>query len=299
MFASFSRSWELIKQSFNVLKSDRELLLFPFISMIGVFIVTLVFSIPLFFSGLFNNIEDGSSGASAIGIIVLFAFYFVMYTVIIYANVALVGAAMIRMRGGNPSLSDGFKVANSKLPKIVGYAGISATVGVLLSLLRDNDSIIGKILAGILNFAWSIVTFLVVPVLVVEDLGPIESIKRSGSLLKKTWGEQIIANGGIGGVFGLITLAAILIIGGPLLWLGISTESAVLVVAAIVVTIVIVALIGVFSSALNGVFQAALYNYAANNGQLPYGQSQLSSASGQVTQYFDPALLQSAFKPKR
>ncbi len=191
MFASFSRSWELVKQSFNVLKSDRELLLFPFISMIGVFLVTLVFSIPLFFSGILNNLSDGngSNGNTALGVILLFAFYFVTYTVIIYSNVALVGAAMIRLRGGNPTLSDGIKVANSRISKIVSYAAISATVGVLLSMLRDNDSIIGRILAGIINFAWSVVTFLVVPVLVMEDIGPIDAIKRSGALLKKTWGE--------------------------------------------------------------------------------------------------------------
>lgn len=287
MFASFSRSWELVKQSFNVLKSDHELLLFPFISMIGVFLVTLVFSIPLFFSGLFTSITDDSGGSKVVGVIVLFAFYFVTYSVVIYSNVALVGAATIRLRGGNPSISDGIKIANSRISKIVSYAAISATVGVLLSMLRDNNSIVGKIVAGILNFAWSVVTFLVVPVLVIEELGPIDSIKRSGELLKRTWGEQIVANGGIGAVFGLVTLAAVLVIGGPLLWLGIATESAALIVAAIVVTIVIAALIGVFSSALNGVFQAALYNYATGNSQ------------GQPTQFFDPALLQSAFKPKK
>ncbi len=299
MFASFSRSWELVKQSFNVLKSDRELLLFPFISMIGVFLVTLVFCIPLFFSGLLTSISegDGSNGNTALGVILLFAFYFVTYTVIIYSNVALVGAAMIRLRGGNPTISDGLKVANSRISKIVSYAAISATVGVLLSMLRDNDSIIGRILAGIISFAWNVVTFLVVPVLVVEDIGPIDAIKRSGALLKRTWGEQIVANGGIGLVFGLITVAAVLVIGGPLLWLGIATESFALVAAAIVVTIVIVALIGVFSSALNGVFQAALYNYAT--GERPaYGQP-IQYGQGQPTQYFDPALLQTAFKPKK
>ncbi|MEO5952587.1 MAG: DUF6159 family protein, partial [Chloroflexia bacterium] len=137
------------------MKSDRELLLFPFISMIGVFLVTLVFSIPLFFSGLLSNLSDDSSSSKVIGVILLFAFYFVTYTVVIYSNVALVGAAMIRLRGGNPSVSDGIKVANSRITKIVSYAAISATVGVLLSMLRDNNNLLGRIVAGIINFAWS------------------------------------------------------------------------------------------------------------------------------------------------
>ena len=126
MFASFSRSWELVKQSFNVLKSDRELLLFPFISMIGVFVVTLIFSIPLFFSGLLSSVSeggDGSSSSSVLGIVLLFAFYFVTYTVIIYSNVALVGAAMIRLRGGDPTVSDGIKIANSKIDQVSQLRG--------------------------------------------------------------------------------------------------------------------------------------------------------------------------------
>jgi hypothetical protein len=286
MFSTFSRSWELVKQSFNVLKSDRELLLFPFISMIGVFIVTLVFSVPLFLSGLVDSISngDGGSGSTALGVAILFLFYFVMYTVVIYSNVALVGAAMIRLRGGDPTISDGLKVANSKLSKILGYAAISATVGVILSAIRNQDNLIGKILAGVLNFAWSVVTFLVVPVLVVEDIGPIDAIKRSGALLKRTWGEQIVANGGIGVVFGLIAFLAALVLGGPLFWLGIATSSMALIITAIVIIILIVALISVFGAALNGVFQAALYNYAN---------------TGQPSQFFDPALLQTAFKAKK
>ncbi len=286
MFATFSRSWELVKQSFNVLKSDRELLLFPFISMIGVFIVTVVFSIPLFFSGLLGNTADNttSAGGAAVGLITLFLFYLVMYTVVIYSNVALVGAAMIRLRGGDPTISDGLKVANSKIGNIIGYAAISATVGVLLSTLRNRNNLLTSILAGVLNFAWNVITFLVVPVLVVEDVGPIDAIKRSGALLKRTWGEQIVANGGIGVVFGLLAFLAIVVIGGPLLWLGIASGSVALMLTAIVIAILIAALVGVFSSALNGVFQAALYNYAN---------------TGQAGQFFDPSLLQTAFKPKR
>jgi hypothetical protein len=284
MFSTFSRSWELVKQSFNVLKSDRELLLFPFISMIGVFIVTLVFSVPLFFSGLVDSISnDGNSGSTALGVVILFLFYFVMYMVVIYSNVALVAAAMIRLRGGDPSISDGLKVANSRLGKIAGYAAISATVGVILSMLRNRDNLLGNIIAGIVNFAWNVVTFLVVPVLVIEDVGPVEAIKRSGALLKRTWGEQIVTNGGIGVVFGLISFLAVLVLGGPLIWLGIVSGSLALIITAVVVIILIVALISVFGAALNGVFQAALYNYAN---------------TGQAGQFFDPSLLQTAFKPK-
>ena len=48
----------------------------------------------------------------------------------------------------------------------------------------------GKVLVGILGIAFSLLSFLVVPILVVEKRGPIEALKESTSLFKKTWGVE-------------------------------------------------------------------------------------------------------------
>ncbi|MEI8241604.1 MAG: DUF6159 family protein, partial [Actinomycetota bacterium] len=82
-----------------------------------------------------------------------------------------------------------------------------ATVGLVLQLLRERGGIAGVILAALGGMAWNIITFLVIPVLVVEGVGPVSAIKRSAGLLKKTWGEQIIGTAGIGLVFGLLGFA--------------------------------------------------------------------------------------------
>ncbi len=213
MGQTFSNSWNLIKASWSVLKADRELLLFPFISMIGVVLVALVFSIPLLVTGLVSNTANGtaSSGQTILGVIVLFLFYLVMYTIIIFSNVALVGAALIRIKGGDPTIADGFRIARSHLRQIIGYAAISATVGVILNVIRGDNNIVGRIIAGLINFAWNVVTFLVIPILVVENVGPIDAIKRSGQLLRKTWGEQIVSSGGMGLIFGLVIFGVILV----------------------------------------------------------------------------------------
>jgi hypothetical protein len=190
---------------------------------------------------------------------------------------------MMRLRGGDPTVSDGFRIAGQHITQILGYAAISATVGVLLSMLRDNDNIVGRIVAGILDFAWNVVTFLVVPVLVVENIGPIEAIKRSGGLLRRTWGEQLVANAGIGMIFFLIGLAVVLVVGVPLFLLALAADSVALIIIAVFVTILLVALVALIGSALNGVFQAALYMYAT---------------TGDTGRYFDPQLVAGAFKPK-
>src|SRR5690606_23304734 len=123
---------------------------------------------------------------------IAFLFYFVTYTVIIFSNVAIVGMAMMRLRGEDPTVKDGFRIASEHINAILGYAAISATVGMILNAIRgDEDNIVGQIVAGLIGTGWNLITFLVIPVLVIEGVGPIEGIKRSGSLLKSTWGENV------------------------------------------------------------------------------------------------------------
>src|SRR5690606_36891147 len=131
MFDKFSRSWVLVKASASVLRSDKELMLFPVISGIATVLVAATILLPAFALGVF---ADGFGlGAAVLG----FAFYFVQYSGIILFNCALVGAAMIRLEGGDPTLADGFNAARARIPAILGYAAIAATVGVLLQGLKQ------------------------------------------------------------------------------------------------------------------------------------------------------------------
>ena len=119
MFETFGRSWQLVKASYQVLRSDRELMLFPLMSTIGVIVVTILFAIPLFGSGLLETVAtDGgdqlSQSQQIFGLVIAFLFYFVMYSVIIFSNVALVGAAMMRLRGEDPTVRDGFRIASAR-----------------------------------------------------------------------------------------------------------------------------------------------------------------------------------------
>ena len=159
--------------------------------------------------GGINQFETGQP--SILSYVVLFIFYLVTYTVTFYFQTALVGAAMIRLDGGDPTLRDGLRMATSRLPSIIGYALIAATVGMILRWISERAGIVGVIIIGIIGFAWNIATFLVVPVLVTENVGPIEAIKRSGGLLRRTWGEQLIGVGGIGIVFGLLFFVVVLV----------------------------------------------------------------------------------------
>ena len=258
MFDKFARSWELVKASAEVLRSDKELLLFPVISGAATLVVLATFLVPVFALRIFEN------GFGVGGAVIGFLFYFCQYSVIIFCNCALVGAAMIRLDGGDPTLRDGFDAARARLPAILGYAAIAATVGVLLQSLksRDNNFIVRLIGSG-LGAAWTLAAFLVVPVLVSRNVGPIDALKQSVSLLKRTWGENAIGNVGIGAAFGLITFAVAAL--GAVLAFAAWQASAALAVLVAVVFVIAVLLLGVYQAALSGIYSAVLYRYAVSH----------------------------------
>jgi len=276
MFERFSRSWALTKASATVLRSDKELLLFPVISSIAALLVAATFLIPIIGLRLF---EGGHMGP--LGFVVGFLFYVCQYFVIFYFNVALVGAAMIRLEGGDPTVADGLRIAKGKIGVILGYAAIAATVGIILKAIQERAGFVGKIVVGLLGAAWTVATFLVVPVLVAQDVGPVDALKESVSLLKKTWGENLIGTGGIGLAFGLIVFAVMLV--GVILAVASSAISPYLAITFGVITVLAVLMLSVIQAALSGIYSAALYRYAVD-GQAPAG--------------FESGALQIAFKAK-
>jgi Family of unknown function (DUF6159) len=275
MFDKFSRSWGLVKASAAVLRSDKELMAFPVISGLATLVVLATFLLPLVALRMFEN------GFSVLGAAWVFLFYFCQYSVIIFCNCALVGAAMIRLDGGDPTLADGFNAAKARLPAILGYAAIAATVGLVLKRMKDDDNLLMRIIGSGLGAAWTLATFLVVPVLVSQDVGPIDALKRSVNLLKRTWGENAIGNVGIGMAFGAITLGVILI--GVLLAYLAAQVSVALAIAIAVVFVIAVLLLGVYQTALSGIYSAALYRYAT---------------AGEAPPAFQGLQLERAFQPK-
>lgn len=261
MFDRLSRSWTLVKASAAVLAADKELLVFPVVSSVLVILVSITFAVPMILAGLFDA-TVGDSGLPFVSYVLGFLFYVVQYFVIFFCNTALVGAALIRLRGGDPTVGDGFRIARSRLGPIFGYALIAATVGMVLRAISERSGFIGRLVIGLIGMAWNLATFLVVPVLAVEDVGPVEAVKRSAEYLRKTWGEQIAGTMGMGLVFGLLSVGTVIV--GIALFVGAAaTQSIVLMVAVGVTTIILLLGLALLSAALGGVYAAAVYRYAA------------------------------------
>jgi len=253
-----SRTWELMGMSWQVLKKDKEMLVFPLLSLICCAVVLLSFALPMLGEGGFSPPPKTAPESEHIAFYgKMFLFYFATYFFIVFFNSAVVACAVMRMSGKNPTLNDGFSAAFSRLPLIFGWALVAATVGLILRILEDRLEKVGRFVAGLLGMAWSVVTFLVIPVLVVEKKGPGAALKESTTLLKKTWGEQLIGNFSFGLVFFVVGLLGVVVLG-----LGFFMLPALGLFFWGAIAVGFLVLLALIQSALQTIFQAALYLYA-------------------------------------
>ncbi|GGY32571.1 hypothetical protein GCM10008098_27540 [Rhodanobacter panaciterrae] len=274
-----------MKASATVLRSDKSLLVFPLLSGLCTLLVAASFLIPVavMVIGGEHAGQDFHQRMSAGAYLLMFAFYLVQYFVIIFFQTALTGVALMHLRGEPTSVATGFALARSRLPHILGYALIAATVGLLLRMVQERLGLIGRLVVGFLGLAWTVATFLVVPILASQDVGPVDAVKRSVELLKRSWGENLIGNGGIGVVFGLLMFVAVLV-GAALIGGAFALQSVVAIVLAVTVVVLGFILLGLIQSSLQGIYAAALYRYAEG---------------GEASVGFDQALLEQAFRSKQ
>ncbi len=287
LFRRMKNGWALAKDSWGVLKQDKELVLFPIFSGIACLCVMASFAVPLWATGILGELKGGDADTmtttqQVIGGIVLFAYYFVNYFVIIFFNTALISCAITRFRGGDPTFSQGVSAAVDRLPQIVGWALVSATVGLILKLIESRSERIGTIIASVIGMAWSAMTYFVVPIIVVERAGPIAAAQRSLQILRKTWGESLVANFGIGLFVLLASLVGVVFIALGVVAIG--AQQFIVGGIAIGLGVVWILAVSLVSSAMNAVVIGALYLYASE---------------GTVAQQFDANSLESAFRHGR
>src|SRR5207249_2128973 len=152
MFSTFSRSWEMLGQSYGVLKKQKTLLILPAISGLACLLVMATFAIPFFMNPeLAKFLDDarqarqqGDGSLRIVFFVLAFAFYFVNYFIIVFFNTALASCAIVHFKGGEPTLGDGLAAAGRRLPQILGWAFVAATVGMILKAIEDRAGKLGS-----------------------------------------------------------------------------------------------------------------------------------------------------------
>lgn len=278
MAGSVGNSVALMKASLNVLKLDKELMVFPVMSGIASILIMVSFVAPMVMSGAWTVFEDGGGGYLAMS--VMFLFYVVQYTVIFFFNAALIGAALIRLDGGDPTVGDGLAIASKRMSAILGYAVIAATVGMILKMISERGGIFAKVASMIAGMAWTLATYMAVPVLVTKNIGPVDAIKESAALFKRTWGENMVGNFGLSWAI-FFAFAGWTLLCGVVAWAA-GTIAPVAILPVIGIGVLGYVFLGLMGSALSGIYTAALYRYAMTGD----------------TGYFDPQIMGNAFRQK-
>ena len=286
MFATIGRSFRLVKLCLHVLAVDKELILFPLFSSIGVVLVMLTFLGVGLGIGALDRINAGAVGGG--DLVVAFAFYVFSYFVIIFFNSALVFAAHERLSGGDPNIRSGLSGATQSIVTIFMWAVVAATVGLILNILSSQArqrggmmGMISHIIISMLGAAWTLITFFVVPLIVIERRSFGDAFKTSLSMLRRTWGEQIVANFGLG----IAAFLAFLVAAGitALLFFVLSPLGGFGAFIAIVIGVVLIAGVALVFATLDGIYKAALYNYAVD---------------GMVPSLFPDDAIRGAFRPE-
>lgn len=275
MSGTFSNSFQLVKESFSILRKDKEIVWFPIISSI----FTILFAAIFIFSTI--DIKTGELEEDYLYFLKLFVFYLLLSFVMLFFNAGLISCANIRLKGGDPTFNDGFKSAVKNIGKIFLWALICATIGVILSIISGkskNRNFGRRAASGILGTVWGFLTFFVLPVMIFEGKGIFQAVEKSVFLFKKTWGENIIAQFSMGFFFGILSLVGFIPI--IVLFYVFYTDVALFIAIILIYTLIF----GVITSALNGIFVTALYRYAI---------------TGEISSGFSPELIKKAFKPNQ
>lgn len=248
-------SWELAKISWGVLKGDRSLLWIPVIGALASLAVLGVLGGLFLLTGIDTN-DNGSDSLAPFGYVLMVIAYVAMAIVAVYFQAALVAGANERLEGRETSVGASLSAASAKLHRLVPWALVTATVSFILRQL-ERQELIGTIIGSLLGAAWNVLTFLAIPIIVIEDTSPGHALKRSKDLLGRTWGENISAQVGFGflGLVAILPAAAVVGIG--------AAAGTVVLGVCIAVAIAWLAVVTLVLTALDGIFRTALYRFAA------------------------------------
>jgi hypothetical protein len=233
---------ELTNASWRVFRRHPVLAAFPVLSL-AVSIAILVLVMPM----LVGNEPT---------LLAMFVVTFLLHLVHVFFVVGLTGEALKALRGENPSVAGGLATAMARPAAIVSFTAITSTVGFALSLLGRSSNLAMRTARALVGTVWSLATYLAIPVMVQESRGGVASLKRSGSLFRRTWGETTLSEVGVRVLtvhFALVLVIALVVL------VELFGESLFALVVFLALAVAIAGIIGT----LEAIYRAALYVFAS------------------------------------
>ncbi len=273
----FQRSMRLFSASLTVLKQEKSMLWIPVLSFLSALALIGALLYPSYLyikalSGSFAQKAQTTSGQVDLTneqyitlFALIFAFYFALFFVVFFFNSVIIACSHHLLNGEKADIKDGFKLAFKRIFLILQWAFVCASIGVILKMIEERLGFIGQLIIRLLGLGWAVVSFMTLPVMIVEGIGPKDALKKSVKILKKTWGESLLGFGGMSLIFSLFSIPLIFVAFYGISLIG-SPESASMGGFIILLAVIGMALIVALQSTLSTIYKTALYEYA-NKGQ--------------------------------
>lgn len=274
-----ANSWGIVKASGRVMWQDKGLMVFPVLSFLASAVTVALITGVAQAQGLLPNIFDAQGHVRPLAFVLAGLSYFILACIQVFFGAAVVAGASQRLAGKDPSIASSLAATGRRAGRLLAWAAVTATVSVILQLIRERGGLVGRWFAGLGGMAWALATYFVIPVLLFEEVPVGRSVGRAGSLFKGTWGETVVGTGGVGLVFMLACMPLALV---GFVALSMYATSPALALALLAVVVLAFVVLGVLQSVFSGVYKAALYRYATTS-QVPPG--------------FMPGQVQGAFAP--
>ena len=255
MFGTLGNSFKLLRVSWGILKSDRELIYIPLLAAGALFLVFAYTAVAFWAGGTFDRIGPDYRFNLADLIFVALA-YFLTGFVAVFFTAAMSAAAYQRLEGFNPDLRTGLTAASDQLGALAGWSAMAASLVLVLNELSSSRSLLGRPFGFALRVFWNYSTFFVIPVLVIESANPADALSRSTDLFRQQWSKSLVANYGFGMAYVLVAVFAL----GPaaMVYFGLGSTFLAVSLGAVLLTLGLATV-----KSLDIIYKVTLYDYAA------------------------------------
>jgi len=275
---SWKKGWEFIKQAFAMAKANKRLMLpslYQVLVSIGYFIAWVAALVAIH-----PQWSDGTW--AVVGAIATFGSFVIFY---FFCGVT-VNMIDVHLKGGTPTIKEGVADAGKNIVAILFLASVSTIIEMFARSARNNDSIVGRIIAGIVEAIWTTLSFLLLPAIIIEDAGFGAAMRRVRELHRGNMLVIGIGEVGVRAVTGLIGFLWFLLICG----VGYVSFSAFPGLTGLVILRLVggtmLALFAAFSTYVRMAYYTCLYLWAADverNGQSAPAPLPLARALGHTS----------------
>lgn len=269
-------SFLLFKESFRFVWADKEMLWVPVLAILfQFFIVGMLVITVLIPAGMLSIVAEAEPVENSVATYAfIFATYLISAFTLAYAQATIAHMVYVRMHNGNPTLWEGLRKAGSHVFALFVWACITSTVGMILRMIAERSQILMRIMVAILGVMWSVLTYFVVPAMVIGNRSAFEAISHSGSVFRKTWGETLVTGISLSLMFAVpIIVLSVILVGGVAIT-GVDPRGLIVYGGVFIIAIIMMVLL---SSVLDSVLRTLLYVYATESALPPNFNQELLS----------------------